>query len=200
MIRHFYHLYADGDWRPALLEHLLAMETITDPVDAVVGVVGSKTNRKEAIRCLPDSWWYEEHEDGYEQRTLELIRQADIKPDDLVLYAHTKGAGNPSLLNTGWRRCMTKNLIRGWRTAVGHIFDGADTVGVHWLTPEQYPKQVQIPYYGGNFWWATGDHILQLPPPSYESRYHAEAWLGTVSPDNPVDLQPGWPGEGCAYH
>lgn len=208
MIQHFYHLYADGDWEQPLEEHVRALRTVTVPLNITVGVVGQTAavgRASEALlRLMPQGYRAVDvsGNTGWEQDTLRLIRQAlpSMDPTDTVLYAHTKGAANPSGTNTAWRQCMTRKLVRGWRSAQQALRQGADTVGCHWLTPEKNPKVVEIPYYGGNFWWATPEHLKRLPDPSDETRYHAEAWLGTVVPGVPADFAPGWPGAGCVNH
>lgn len=203
MIHHFYHIYADGNWRAALEEHQRALSSLMEhnDVEVTVGIVGSQPNRQVVQNYLSRDWWKAEFDDGWEQQTLDLIfAHGGIEADDLVLYAHSKGAANPSDVNTVWRRCMTQKLIIDWRTPLAELAAGHDTVGVHWLTPEEHPDTVQVPYYGGNFWWASAAHIRRLSAPTYETRYHAEAWLGSVRPDRPKDLQPGWPGAGCKDH
>lgn len=207
MIRHFYHLYADGAWGQPLAEHVAAWRTVTAPKQLTIGIVGSVHNVGLAGDTLPDLLDDYDAVDvsggcGWEQDTLRLIVQAlpNMYGGDLVLYAHTKGAANPSVTNTAWRGCMTRNLVRGWRSATQAVGNGADTVGCHWLTPQKHPRSVRVPYYGGNFWWATPEHLKRLPEPSDESRYHGEAWLGTVPPNNPADFAPGWPGAGCVNH
>lgn len=199
MIEHYYHLYADGDWRPALSEHQEALRGL--PLGrVVVGVVGAPEARREALSVLPDWWDIVEADEGWEQVTLDALFKDLPRIKGPVLYAHSKGAANASDVNTAWRRCMTRSVVWHWPRALRALGRGHDTVGVHWLTPEEHPQAVQIPYYGGNFWWATADHLWRLPPPSHATRYHAEAWLGTVRPHNPLDLMPGWPGLGCAVH
>lgn len=206
-LHHYYHIYADGDWRLPLKEHIIALKRshlLHDIENVTVGVVGNIADRGRVIANVPEFWRVEQAKEGYEQFTLDVM-YADlcagrIAPHDWVLYAHSKGAAYPTEVADDWRRCMTKHLITESSECRVHLLHGADTVGVHWLTPEEYPEQVQIPYYGGNFWWATGEHLLRLPAPSHETRYHAEAWLGTVPPAHPVDLQPGWPGGACSDH
>lgn len=204
-VHHYYHIYADGDWKPALSEHLSAMkegfpsQPLTD-----ASVVGSPPSVMETYGSLPLDWDVYLFDDGWEQRTLRLIyedvQNGLIEPDDQVLYAHTKGAANPSAINTAWRGCMTRHLVSGADKALALLAEGADTVGCHWLTPEEYPESVLTPYYGGNFWWATGAHLARLDAPSNDTRYHAETWLGSVVPHNPVSLATGWPGLACAHH
>lgn len=200
MIQHFYHLYADGEWEQPLAEHMEALATIPQRMQVTIGIVGSIENRAKVLAKTPSSWWPVHWTEGFEQQTLELIYLNAWSFTGPVLYAHSKGAAYPTPVSDMWRGCMTRHLINDSSKVLAHLDAGADTVGVHWLTPEAYPDSVQIPYYGGNFWWSTAEHLRRLPPPSNETRYHAEAWLGTVRPDNPVDLEPGWPGAGCAHH
>lgn len=204
MIHHFYHVYADGGWQQPVEEHVAALEVLDLDMRLTVGVVGRPANR---VKVMQRMWgvqgldWVHGWDAGYEQRTLGLAFDTEFADDDLILYAHSKGAGHPLPgVSDPWRRCMTRHLITEGRSALEAFKHGADTVGCHWLTPAEHPDLVTIPYYGGNFWWATGAHIKRLPPPSDATRYHAEAWLGTVPPHRAVDLQPGWPGAGCAEH
>lgn len=199
-IQHFYHVYADGNWQQAFEEHREALSHIRLPMDVTVGIVGSIENRARVLGKMPSNWWPVHTVQGHEQHTLRLIHQNAHLLTGPVLYAHSKGSANPTEWSDAWRRCMTHHLITEADVALDRLAGGADTVGVHWLTPEEHPDHVQIPYYGGNFWWAMPKHLVRLPEPSNETRYHAEAWLGTVRPENPVDLQPGWPGAACLHH
>lgn len=203
MIHHYYHVFADGFWRRPVLEHVAALDKITADMAVTVGTVGSMENRLQVIDTI-QAEEYHGGPEGYEQFTLDFLyrdlHNGVIADDDVVLYAHSKGAAYSTDVSDVWRRCMTRHLINGWRAALLALKGGADCVGCHWLTPEQYPDSVQSPYYGGNFWWATAAHLRSLPAPSHETRFHAETWLGTVRPEQPVDFASGWPGAGCRDH
>lgn len=200
MIHHYYHLYADGDWQVPLKEHIEAIEKITDPIQVRVGIVGSPENMDAAASALPREGWdlCAIANQGWEQVTLNALFRELPEIDGPVLYAHTKGAANPSKVNDAWRRCMTHHNIIGWSRAVRYL-DYNDLVGCHWLTPQQYPEAVQIPFFGGNFWWATPEYLRTLPEPSMETRHHAEAWVGTGDP-HIAELVQGWPGLHCTSH
>lgn len=197
MISHYYHIFVDGNWRKPWSDHMKALKGL--PVDRfVVGVVGSPLARRRFLREVGDVVpRYVGWDEGYEQQTLRLIHEDLGNISGHVLYAHSKGAFHDTDVNMYWRRCMTRNLVNSH--AYSYALD-YDVVGCHWLTPEEYPEQVQIPYFGGNFWWSSVEHLGKLSPPSDETRYHAEAWLGTVRPDKVLDLAPGWPGLGCSQH
>lgn len=117
-----------------------------------------------------------------------------------VFYHHTKGAihnGNPPY--ESWRHCMERTCVWRWQECVRMIELGADSSGVHWLTPERYPHIGSTAYWGGNFWWATSDFINTLPTIDITlSRYEAEVWIGR-GPRRPKvrDLSPHFPMTGC---
>lgn len=129
---------------------------------------------------------------GWEQVTLNALRVA-ARQFDAVLYLHTKGVTAPSEWNTAWRRSMLSGVVGQWRRCVDAILSGGmDAVGCHWLTPEQWPELVTVPYFGGNFWWGYGPFLATCTPPLNTSRYEAEVWLGRNDP-TVLDLAPGWP-------
>lgn len=205
MIHHFYHVYADGDWRVPLQEHAEAISKIAEPMKVSVGIVGEvQQNRFEVIETVVALDWdvVVTEESGWEQVTLDVLWANSLEIDGPVLYAHTKGSANSTPVNHAWRRCMTRNTIGMWEDVLEALADPSrdlDLVGSHWLTPERYPERVQTPYFGGNFWWASQHYLRDLPPLKYTNRHEAEAWVGQNHP-NAWDLRPGWPGLGCEGH
>jgi len=122
----------------------------------------------------------------YAESELATLRglQEWLQPGWLVLYHHIKGVQYPDNPTWDrWRNCMEKWCVWGWRECVAKLhWEGRDTVGCHWMTDAKYKM---IPsgqrYWGGNFFWATSDYLLTLPPlpeDSYEHRYEAETWIG----------------------
>lgn len=192
---HFYHLYADGDWGRPLAEHLNALDRIGVPYRVTCGVVGSPANRADAIGHLPDSWEIVEFDDGFEDRTLSLIK--DRLTDVPVMYAHTKGSAFPTEFSDAWRTCMTRQVIGKWRTNLQALRD-YDVVGAHWVTPEEW-FDVEATFFGGNYWWATADHIRKLGPINLATRFGAERWIGSI-PARPLNLVSGFPGFYCGDH
>lgn len=118
-----------------------------------------------------------------------------------VLYFHAKGARHgKDPLNIEWRRCMERACIKNWRRCIADLDRGCDSVGCHWLTPEQYPTLVKAPFWGGNFWFSKASFLLTLPrlprqPKDYNDFFIAENWIGT-GPVRPKvkDYHPYWPG------
>lgn len=193
-IRHYYHVYADGQWEDAATEHLEALATIDVPMHVTVGVVGSPANRAtvDAAFYGVDVAQWVEADTGWEQVTLAALQsELTSSHNTAVLYAHTKGASDGSQINVEWRRSMTRHVVAGWRDCLQHLAS-VDAVGCHWLTSQKWPQHVTTPFFGGNFWWATPDYLRTLPPLAYTSRWHAEQWIGLANP-TVHDLLPGWP-------
>ena len=115
-----------------------------------------------------------------------------------VIYTHTKSVTHPGEnFYTVWRQRMTKAVIWGWRDCVADLSNGTDACGCHWLTPQEFPKLVKSPFFGGTFWWAKADYLKtlpQLPAATWANRFEAESWIGRGNPKPRVkDYYPGWP-------
>lgn len=213
VFHHYYHVFADGKyWEEAVHDHLNSLKTVGSRFWMVVGIVGSVGNRIKARRVIEehllgfvDRLEISEYEDGWEQRTLQLLID-DLslgRVNEPVLYTHTKGAANKTEVSTAWRGCMERNVVGKWEKAIELLRSGkSDSVGVHWIRKEEYPNSVEIPFYGGNYWWITSEFAKSLPELENSHRWGAEAWLGQGPPVNPIDLVPGhlWPGTPCSSH
>lgn len=194
-IRHYYHVYADGQWGVPVAEHIHALGSIDLPMRITVGVVGTPENRAMVRRVFDavgiDVEHWREADRGWEQVTMARLRR-DLKfHDDPVLYAHSKGASDPSPINVAWRESMSRLVVAGWRDCLDKL-STVDAVGCHWLTAEQYPGMIATPFFGGNFWWATARYLRTLPHLTAATRYDAERWIGLGKP-TVHDLLPGWP-------
>jgi hypothetical protein len=120
----------------------------------------------------------------------------------IVFYFHQKGLSQPTNPTwRAWRNCMMRAVIWNWQACVNRIETGAaESCGAHWLTPEKN-YIVKIPMWGGNFWAATTDFLLTLPPlptDTVSHRYDAEVWIGR-GPRRPrvIDYAAHWPSSGC---
>lgn len=201
----FYHAWADGFWKAPVTEYLEAVREAGFPAVMYWGVTGDRYMR-EYFR-----FWLTKNADGleneiaveadtgYEQVTLRAVREfAKSSPETAVLYTHAKGSYTVDPVNDRWLRSMNSLLIGQWRKCVKLLESGYDAVGPHWLVPgvtyeHQQPYwEIRSPFFGGNFWWARSDYLARLPEPDYDSRYSAEAWIGTGNPEV-YDLSPGWP-------
>lgn len=201
LVRHFYHVWAGGCWGVPVTEHAKALQESQFPVPPVVGITGPADSREDVKRYLSAELGcteFAEADEGFEQVTLDVLRDwarnRDLHDEAWVLYAHSKGAMNFSVLSHAWRRSMTRLLVEGWQTAAPLLHE-YDTAGCHWLTPgmECGPAKIEtVPMYAGNFWWARASYLAGLPAPSREDRFGAEGWIGLGDP-KAADLRPGWP-------
>lgn len=178
-LAHFYHIWTGGRWQEPLYEHLAAL------------VESGYFSTDHAFFPVTVN-------NGWEQETISRLYDYSKRNDGAVLYAHTKGAADPSEFNARWRRSMTDRVVRDWEHNLA-LLDHYQAVGCHWLTPERFPQHAQefregIPFFGGNFWMARCDYLRTLPECPTEDRWQAERWIGMGGP-RVLDLNPGWPAE-----
>ena len=138
------------------------------------------------------------HHDGQSEiPTMNLLRQ-NLKPGWFVMYHQMKGVTHPGEVSyENWRRRMEHACVWNWQRCVADLERGYDAVGCHWLTPERFPGAVTSPFFGGTYWWARSEYLMQLPPlpaDTHANRYEAESWIGRRRPYPRVqDYIPGWP-------
>lgn len=193
VIRHFYHLYLDGDaaWQPIAEEYAAVIELASFPEPPCVGLVGK--DRGKAKKWLAGKGWpvVTEAETGFEQVTLAMLQdELTTMPDDTpVLYTHAKGAWRNISLEDQWRRSMLWHLLVGWRNCVA-LLEINEVVGCHW----------QGTFFAGNFWWARAGYLRTLSPVgeayTETDRYRAETWLGEEHPLRVANLAEGFPPTG----
>lgn len=192
-VTHFYHVYAGGEWRDPVSEHIQALyysEVAQHMKRFYVGYVGTDEQIAEAEQYIQQhipSVTIARSPSGWEQETMRHI--PDYLTDGPVLYAHTKGSSHVNDFTAGWRRSMTKECIINWRYCLTKLEDN-DIAGCHWLQAEDGKW-----FYGGTYWWATTQYLRKLPPVGEENRFMAEHWIGLNPEVKAFDLKPGHPGE-----
>ena len=157
-----------------------------------------------------------------EDITLKRIWEDCKKEDIKVLYFHSKGSTSYSTnVNVNnivkhkeyfyWRSFMNWAAIRNWAFC-------ENALGRYDIAGGDYHEEPS-PHFCGNFWWATSDHIRQLPDPLdktwwYELqkrttdawikqapvRMYDEMWIGAregIKVYNVVDLKGNNPVNGC---
>ena len=198
---HFYHVYADGNWQPILIEHLATLKKsgLLERLGTLrIGCVGLPENRRRVWQWLEALGFpfevVAEANTGYEQVTLQQLHQFSLSHQGWVLYAHTKAAQNDNVFNHRWRRTMAHHVVTLWPAAVAHL-NTCDAVGCHWLTSDEFKvaPDTPFPFFGGNFWWANLSYLSRLGPPDTTTRYLAESWIGQDPLIRIHDLRPGWP-------
>lgn len=198
------------DWAASILaEQIIAMRDsgLTAAASEIYyGVNGGEADAMAVKAMAPSKAQIIVHPDDArgELPTLNLVwNWARKHPGWIVYYSHSKAAthtGDQMYVN--WRRCMERACVHGWKRCVSDLEQGHDMVGAHWLTAERFAN-VGPPFWGGNFWWATAEFLMNLPemPKTAVTRgdfYQAEVWV-SKGPRLPRvrDYAPHWPGHAC---
>lgn len=204
-LTHVYHLWADGRYEELVGEHIDCMEVcgLLPNLDRwVVGIEGTEENAERAIEFLYSELHPSRHsrldpvwvgEDGWEQPTLRLA-QEKVSLGELVFYAHSKGASKSVReeirFSQNWRGWMMYHLIGNWSQCVKVL----ETTGVQLVVPEWFShtsgesRELYGPgwFSPGNFWWADGGFLSEIPPPLDRSRFNAETWFSDVCETEPA--------------
>jgi hypothetical protein len=194
---HVYHAYLDNDvWPGMVTEYREALGTFDGP--RIVGAAGVPAAQQELRDMLGDTATVVTVDPTSERGTMELVRAwAQTYPEDVIGYAHSKGASQPTDFNDRWRRSMQHHVVSGWENCRSILEEGYDAVGCHWLHPDTFGESTMgaVPFFGGNYWMARCAYLRTLPPVSTEDRWASERWIGLGNP-HITDLNPGWPGDG----
>lgn len=192
ILKHYYHIYCDGQWKTPVTCHLKSLQesgllnSLNDGL--YVGLVGSEANRQNVAEFLnleiDKVGIVAEENRGWEQITQDKMYEdclAAEKPFK-VLYAHTKGAANVSDINDAWREIMTDTTVCRWQEAVD-LLDSHDAVGALWLLDSRGSAKGGISvgrrgFFAGTFWWANSTYIADLGYPRRTCRWDAEGWIG----------------------
>ena len=122
---------------------------------------------------------------SYERFTLQKIREY-IKPEDKLLYIHSKGVtdkkGVPEAVYW-WRTYMEYNLFTRVSECI-EFLNRYDIVGV------AYSSHKIGPHFSGNFWWSTGKYYLSLNPTIGMEYNDPEAYIFTGNPKY-IDIDDG---------
>lgn len=178
--------------------------------EIVVCVNGDGMNQAAARALAPKTARFIDHGRDCKGllRTVNRLREWSLgHPDWLVCFWHNKGVTHAwDQLNTVWRLCMERAVIRQWMQCVRDLNAGCDSVGAHWLTPEQYRGIVHHPFWGGQFFWAKASFLGELPvlpdnPQKRDDWFLSENWIGMGRRPKVKDYAPHWPGIGpCTAH
>lgn len=157
----------------------LKQSGLADAADEIhVGVNGGERDALNICEIMPVKSVLHLNPGGQSELATMKIMRDWLKPGWAVLYHHIKGIQHP--MHHGfhnWRRSMERVCVWRWRTCVNKLIEGYETVGAHWLL-NPMPGQK---YWAGNFWWATSEYLMTLPPfdpDTHERRYEAEVWIG----------------------
>jgi len=185
-MHHFYHIFADGNWRDAVTEHMTAlrMGLIDNLTTFNIGIVGRPRNRRVVKQFLVEQGIFfniiAEAERGWEQVTQIPMWEFSKLNDGLILYAHSKGASNSSNGNIRWRRSMIYWNVINWTDCVERLkTHGA--VGCHWIQPiigAMPEHKVGNFMFAGTFFWTHCELMRTWPKPALTHRHEAEGFIG----------------------
>lgn len=201
-IAHFYHLWCGGEWERILLEHIESLRVtgfIQHISTVYFGLVGTSSDRRRAREVLLKSGInftiVAEENEGYEQVTIDYLHQFSKTNHCWIYYCHNKGSYTVTPLNERWRKTMTRHNIEEWPVAFKHLSDeNIDATGCYFLS--YLTSELVLPgqqFFAGNFWWAKSSYLRTLPDLKWETRYEAEAWIGSNDRIRIADLYPNWP-------
>jgi hypothetical protein len=172
--------------------------------ELVICVNGGGINQAMARSCAPPKARFIDHGEQAQSMllTTRSLREWCLTHKDwLVCFFHMKGVTRPKVeLDHIWRKCMEHWTLTNWRRCVSDLQSGCDSVGAHWLTPEQYGSSaVPIPIWGGMFFWAKASFLAELPqlqsiPKTADDWWLPERWIGSGRRPRVMDYAPHWPG------
>lgn len=138
-------------------------------------------NKNVVIPNTEEWLMYEGNNNPHERTTLLQIKKF-IKPNDKILYIHSKGVTRSNhdhhaikcILD--WRNCMEYWLIYNHEQCI-KLLDEYDTVGINHI---MLPK----PHYSGNFWWTTAKYYNTLSDTiDYSDHINPELYICTGNPN-----------------
>ena len=189
-IHHFYHIYADGLWQEPVVEHLDALikfKLYDNLIIFGIGIVGSLENRN-IVKNFLNSYnlnkivYYNETEFGWEQETQDSLYNYCKNNDGLILYTHTKTAGNYNDLHVRWRKTMEYYNVVRWNDCINFLNNGYSSVGCYYLPIPDKLDPSMDGFYAGTFWWTHCKYIANFPKVARGNRYDAEGWIGFLKP------------------
>lgn len=201
-IYHWYHIYADGDYKQPTKEHIWALKNFGlygNLNTLFVGIVGSEermNGAQEFLKSLEiDFTICASEQVGWEQVTQTHMWEFAKDHDGYCSYAHTKGASNPEHVTLSWRRGMEWYNYCNWKYAKRELDTGKRVAGCHWIpldipnspASSEHHHNHSMGFFGGTYWWTTLKEIRSANKPDLINRHCAEHWIGQVRPY----LQPG---------
>jgi hypothetical protein len=183
-IKIFYHVYLINNYKDIITEQLTNIfysELYKNCQEFYIGVVGGEEEKKWITNLVEKYSKIELHffDNGDEKDTLKLI-PLKSKPNDYILYFHTKGITHTSIFFHLWRKLIGYKTINEWKKCIKELNE-FNCVG------PLYREDTFLgyfPHYSGGFWWATYEHIINLNYSYLEENYihgrmGAEFWIGS---------------------
>jgi len=199
-IHHFYHIYCGANcygqadtWKESVETHIGAIKShgLINKLKTVhIGLVGGEQDRQNVKNFLTENnipfTVVDEQNNGFEQVTQNHLYEFSQNNDGYVLYGHSKGSYNFTDQNRAWCKSMIYFNIIMWQEALRQL-KNVDAVGCNWHDfSNQYAAHLGGPHTGqkwfaGTFWWSKLNRIKDIGhPPTNNSRWDAEVWIGQM--------------------
>jgi len=185
----FYHVSMMNHWKDVVREQieLITSSGLYDKCKRIyIGAVGSKEMLNELVDMTKGSKFvvaaYSDDLKSYEYPTINLVKQYSKAHDNYdCFYLHTKGVSQPDYKKGGdyWRNFMNYFNIERWRECKKGL-ESSEVAGCGWRDEAVFNR-----HFSGNFWWARGEYIKNLPEVhslNKEDRFQAEFWIGKGNP------------------
>lgn len=180
----FYHVYLINNYKDIITEQLTNVfysELYKNCQEFHIGVVGGEEEKKWIINLVEKYSKIELHffDNGDEKSTLRLI-SLKSKPNDYILYFHTKGITHNSTAHNLWRRLIEYKTINEWKKCI-EILNEYDCVGPLY---RENTFLGYFPHFSGAFWWSKYEYIITLNHSYLDDDYihkrmGAEFWIGS---------------------
>lgn len=191
-IVHFYHLYADYDWKFVFMEHIVKLRKsrLWENMDKmVIGLINPSEDDAAHIirRIVPDGVEVEvfETKSGWEDFTLNkmLTFSKEVENKNTILfYAHGKGVSyTDQSFQESWRDSLLFNHVIKWQQPAWYVSEGYEVAGF-WLLKN--PGDSGGRTFSGNWFWSKASHVETLDYLNLDesNRLQAETWVADDLP------------------
>jgi hypothetical protein len=194
----FHHIYAPSDQSLEIIEPLLKRTVNSGILDRLdyFNIIITGPNREfiaNNIRGISSKFTINLTDTNDSERTTLYKLYSMVKPEDKILYFHSKGTSqiDSCFLNNikAWGDKLMYFVVDKHQECLDFL-DEYDLVGPNYwgeFTPDSCRESCgqdknPPPHYSGNFWWAKGSHIKRLDIPIGPDYNDPEFWVFTKKP------------------
>ena len=194
----FHHIFAPSEKSLEIIKPLLERTVNSGVLDKLDGFYITITgdNREfiaNNIRSVSSKFTVNLTDSNDSERVTLHKLHSLVKPEDKVLYFHSKGTSqmDSSLLTNikAWTDKLTYFVVDKHQECIDFL-EEYDLVGPNYwgeFTPDSCRQSCDQeknppPHFSGNFWWAKGSHINRLTVPIGPEYNDPEFWVFTQKP------------------
>lgn len=176
-IRGVIHVCQKGDWKRSLgmIVDALQSNGLDKITEDITACVVSDTEMDTSVMIPNATYRFMGPTHLYERPALLHLRRLAAEDTEEVYYwyVHTKGLrwfGTSTESNVvDWIRMMLYWNLQRWEIAVQKLQEGYSSCGCN--------LYMHVPFYAGNFWWATSDCLRKLPETIGPDYNDPEFWV-----------------------